>query len=1146
MKLTNGTPALAEGETLQKHLAYWKEHLAGAPARLDLPTDRPRPAVQAFKGTTTTFRFPRPLLEGLNDLSCKNSVTLFITLLAGFKALLSRYSGQDDIVVGAAVNSRNLLQTPAPIGLLPDTLPLRTKLSGDPSFQEIITRVKETTLGAYAHPEMPLETLVQELRLELSLSHHPLVQVLFAVQDANAEALPSNGPELKLIGSGTGTATCDMYLWMLESRDGLEGRLECDGELFDGATLERFVEHYHVLLEAVISEPGLRLSQLPLLSSAERQQLLVDWNATEFEYPRNLCLHQWFERQAERTPEAIACMFPGEPEQGDAMVASTDSVDQQLTYSELNGRANQVGHYLKQRSIGPGQRVGVFVERSLQMMVALLGIQKSGAAYVPLDPAYPTERVRLTLEDAQVSVILTQQALLATLPEHQAEVLCLDADWEKIARQSRNNFSSGATPEDLVYVIFTSGSTGRPKGVQVPHGAVVNLLSFMAQELRMGPHDVFPALASFAFDMCIPELYLGLVTGGVVAIGRRNLAANGEELARLLRRIGATIIHATPTTWNLLLEAGFSGRGLKRIIGAEPLPRELATRLLEADASLYNFYGPTETTVWSAFHHFRSKHEPIVIGRPLANTQIYILDRNLQPTPIGVPGEIHIGGAGVAHGYLSRPELTAEKFIRNPFSQKSDARLYKTGDLGRYLVDGRIEFQGRSDNQVKVRGYRIELGEIEAVLGTHASVQECIVIAREDLPGDKQLVGYVVPNAGQAIDVSALRAWVKERLPEYMVPRAIVEMPRLPLSPNGKVDRKNVPAPDYTRPELAREYLAPRTPGEEVIANIWATVLKLDRVGIHDDFFELGGHSLLAAQLLSEIRRVTGRKVPMSAVLRAATVESLARLVAGEESTFADDPVVMPIQQGREGYRSLFAVIVPGAEAIGYAALARHLDPRQPFYKLQGKEPTVASLPLNPDEISRMGRDYIAAMRLVQPEGPYCFIGMCDDVQVCEEMIIQLERVGQKVGFLAILDTWVLQNTMVPWKWKIHYYATRLRELSRLQPVEQFKGWWKILQRKIDDVDQQVHPAGERRAWVRAYWPGPEFKPPMFRAPVLLFKRPKQPFYYTNDPLMGWGQRSIGGVEIQEIEFDHDNLLREPHIRTMGEILTARLQNLHR
>ena len=427
------------------------------------------------------------------------------------------------------------------------------------------------------------------------------------------------------------------------------------------------------------------------------------------------------------------------------------------------------------------------------------------------------------------------------MPEHQAEVVCLDSEWnEKFATQSTTNPQSAVTPDDLVYVIFTSGSTGRPKGVQVPHGAVVNLLTFMAHELRMGPDDVFPALASFAFDMCIPELYLALVSGGRVVIGNRHLAANGEELAAVLRATGATIVHATPTTWSLLLEAGFSGKGLKRVVGAEPLPRELCRLLLAADPSLYNFYGPTETTVWSAFHHFRSPDEPIVVGRPLANTQIYILDKNLQPIPIGVPGEIHIGGDGVTHGYLNRPELTAEKFIADPFSRKPNAKMYKTGDLGRFLPDGRIEFQGRADNQVKVRGYRIELGEIESALAQHPSVQECVVIAREDVEGDKRLVGYVVPAANQTISPSDLRAWVKDRLPEYMVPVAFVSMERLPLSPNGKVDRRNLPAPDYARPESAGEYQSATTPTQEVIAGIWAEVLKLDQVGIHDDFFALG------------------------------------------------------------------------------------------------------------------------------------------------------------------------------------------------------------------------------------------------------------------------------------------------------------------
>ena len=465
------------------------------------------------------------------------------------------------------------------------------------------------------------------------------------------------------------------------------------------------------------------------------------------------------------------------------------------------------------------------------------------------------------------------------MPEHAAEVVCLDSEWAKIASESTANLTSGATPEDLVYVIFTSGSTGRPKGVQVPHRAVVNLLSFMGQELSMGGNDVFPALASFAFDMCIPELYLPLLTGGRVAIGSRHLAGNGEELAAWLQKISATIVHATPTTWNLLLEAGFSGRGLKRVIGAEPMPQELCRRLLESDASLYNFYGPTETTVWSAFHHFRSKEEPVVVGRPLANTQIYILNKNLQAVPVGVSGEIHIGGDGVTCGYLNRPELTAEKFIPNPFSDNPQAKLYKTGDLGRYLPDGRIEFQGRADNQVKIRGYRIELGEIETVLSQHGSVQECVVIAREDVVGDKRLVGYVVPTSEKKLDTAELRSWMQSRLPEYMVPVAWVEMERLPLSPNGKVDRKNLPAPDYTRPELGHEYQSARTPAEEVMAGIWAEVLKLDQVGTADDFFELGGHSLLATQVVSRIRQAFQVELPLRALFEAPTVSGLAERV---------------------------------------------------------------------------------------------------------------------------------------------------------------------------------------------------------------------------------------------------------------------------
>jgi amino acid adenylation domain-containing protein len=858
------------GKVIEKRLAYWKDKLKDAPPVLELPTDRPRPAVESSHGEVALLSVPRELTDRLNRLGRDRGATLFMTLLAGFQAMLSRYSGQDDIVVGTAVANRTHPDLENVIGFFLNTLPLRTRLSGDPSFSEILERVKETALGAYAHQDMPFEKLVEELRPERSLSHSPLIQVYFVLQNAAMEAAELNALGWKPVSSGLKTVKGDLFLSMQEMPEGLTGRLEYSTDLFDAETMQRMGEHFRVLLEAAVRNPTLKLSQLPLLTEGERNRIVVEWNATEADYPRGLCLHELIEQQCEQSPAAVACIQPG----------ANGSQDRQISYGDLNQRANQLARALRKRGAGPGQRVGIFVERSIEMMVGLLGIQKSGAAYVPLDPAYPAERIRLTLEDAQVPVLLTQHSLRSGLPEHNAQVLCIDSDWESMAGESGTNLGKTAMAEDVAYVIFTSGSTGRPKGVQIPHRAVVNLLDFMARELHIGAGDVFPALASFAFDMCIPELYLALVSGGRMVIGGKDLAADGEELSALLRRTGATIVHATPTTWRLLLEAGFSGKGLKRVIGAEPLPRELCARLLTADASLYNFYGPTETTVWSTYHHFISADEAVVVGKPIANTQVYVLDHHLQPVPAGVYGEIYIGGDGVARGYLNRPELNAEKFIDDPFSSAANAKMYRTGDVARFLADGRIEFQGRADHQVKLRGYRIELGEIEAAIAAHAAVKQSVVIAREDVPGDKRLVAYVVAKPGEQVNSAELRDWVGESLPEYMVPAAWVQLERLPLSPNGKVDRKNLPAPEYLRPELKGEYLTPRTPQEEVVAGIWSDVLKFQQVGIHDDFFELGGHSLLATQVISRIRQAFKIEMPLRTLFEAPTVAGLAERIA--------------------------------------------------------------------------------------------------------------------------------------------------------------------------------------------------------------------------------------------------------------------------
>jgi surfactin family lipopeptide synthetase A len=858
-----------QGANLEKQLSYWRQQLAGIPASLDLPTDRPRPAVQGFNGARAPLSFSKEFVDRLQGFSRERGATLFMTLLAGFQILLSRYSNQDDIVVGTPIASRNRAELEEMIGFFANTLVLRTKVSDDPSFDAVLAQVKESALGAYAHQDVPFEKLVEELRPERNLSQNPLFQVMFSLQNAPRQAFELSGLKVTALDLGEAAAKFDISAFLSETPDGLRGRFEYNTDLFDAETIQQMIAHYEVLLESALAHPQEKISRLQLLTAKERSKILVEWNATAAEYPQDLCLHQLIERQAALAPKAVACVIAGE----------TAADDKSLSYGELDAKANQLAHALRKRGIKPGQRVGIFVERSLEMMVGLLGIQKSGAAYVPLDPAYPAERIRVTLEDAQVPVLLTQKALVASLPENRAEVICLDSDWPEVAKESDASPNVSVTPEDLAYVIFTSGSTGRPKGVQVRHRGVVNLLTAMAKELKMGADDVFPALASFAFDMCIPELYLALISGGRVVIGKRQLAGDGEELAEVLRRTGATVVHATPTTWSLLLEAGFTGKGLKRVIGAEPLPSDLCRRLLEADNSLYNFYGPTETTVWSAFHHFRSPDEPVVVGRPLANQQIYVLDKDLQPVPVGVAGEIHIGGDGVAAGYLNQPEMTAAKFIPDPFSTKPGTTFYKTGDLGRFLSDGRIEFQGRADHQVKIRGYRIELGEIEAALGKHPAVQECAVVAREDVPGDKRLVGYVIAAAGQTINAAELRAWVKERVPEYMVPVAMVGMERFPLSPAGKVDRGKLPAPEYTRPELESEFQGARTPAEEMISAIWAEVLKLDQVGVHDNFFALGGHSLLATQVVSRIRQEFKIDLPLRALFEAPTVAGVAEKV---------------------------------------------------------------------------------------------------------------------------------------------------------------------------------------------------------------------------------------------------------------------------
>jgi amino acid adenylation domain-containing protein len=848
-----------QGERLQGQLTYWKEGLRGAPAVLELPTDFPRPPIQTFPSALVSAVLPRSLTHALTDLSRAEGATLFMMVLAALQAVLARYTGQDDVVVGTAIAGRPRPELEGLVGFFVNTLALRTSLAGDPPFRELLRRVRETALGAYAHQDVPFEKLVEELRPERRLSHTPLFQVMLLFQSVEMGLERLGDLRVTPLEISNGTAKFDLSWAVIERPEGLRVGLTYNTDLFRADTAARMVGHLGRLLEGVAADPGRRLSALPLLTAPEEQVILRDWNATEADYPRDRCLHELFEEQARRVPDSVAVSAPGG----------------RLTYAELNERANRLAHRLIELGAGPGQRVAICLERTPALLVGLLGILKSGAAYVPLDPAYPAGRLAAMLEDAGTDLLVTERRLLGQLPPHGARAVPLDDDAEFSGRAAADP-PHRATPDDLAYVIFTSGSTGRPKGVMVPHRGVVNLMADLARRMPLTERDVFPALASFAFDMCIPELYLALTVGARVLLAPREVSADGQRLLAELTANGATVLHATPTTWDLLLQAGWRGTPPWRMfIGAEALPPELAARLVEVGGPLCNFYGPTETTVWSSSHTL-GPGDSVAVGRPLANTQIYILDRRLRSVPIGVPGEVYIGGVGVTRGYLGRPDFTAERFVPDPFGGVPGARMYRTGDLGHFRPDGVLDLLGRADRQVKVRGYRIELGDIEAALTEHPGVRQAAVTVREDTPGDKRIVGYLVSAGPSAPPPAELRGFLQKRLPDYMVPSAFVDLDAFPLSPNGKVDRRNLPAPGPAPVRPESERVPPCNPVEEEVARVWSEVLRTGPVSVHDNFFEMGGHSLLVIRLVTRLRELFQVDLPLRTVFETPTVAGLA------------------------------------------------------------------------------------------------------------------------------------------------------------------------------------------------------------------------------------------------------------------------------
>jgi amino acid adenylation domain-containing protein len=863
------------GDRLESQISYWRSQLSGLPA-LELPTDRPRPAVQSYRGGRHSVVFPRPLLEAARDLARREGATLYMTLLAAFAAVLQRYTGQDDVAVGSPIAGRNRAEIEGLIGFFVNTLVLRTDVSGDPTFRELLRRVREAALGAYAHQDLPFEKLVEELQPERDLARNPLFQVLFALQNAPGGSFELSGLRVSPFRFESGTARFDLEVHLWDRPEGLVCTLLYATDLFDPETAARMAGHFQVLLEAAVADPRSRVSELPLLTEPERQQVLMGWNRTDAPYPREATLVSLFEDQAARTPDAQAVV----------------DGPRRWTYRDLNERANRVARALARRGIGAEAPVGLCVDRSLEMVVGLLGILKAGGAYVPLDPEYPRERLAFMLEDSGARALVSVDRLRERLPEGTIERILLDADASAIARESGENRPPSAGPRNLAYVIYTSGSTGRPKGVAIEHGNAVALVAWAHGVF--GARDLAGTLAStsICFDLSVFELFAPLTSGGRVLLAENVLALPDLPSAAEVR-----LVNTVPSAIAELVRTSSLPPGVSTVnLAGEPLPPSLVGEVLAGGGveRVFDLYGPTEDTTYSTCAR-RLPDAPPTIGRPIANKRAYILDPHRRPVPVGVAGDLYVAGAGVARGYLNRPELTAEKFLPDPF-RADGSRMYRTGDRARWLASGEIQFLGRLDEQVKIRGYRIEIGEIEETLARHRAVRACAVAVKELAPGDRRLVGYVVgtdppPSAGE------LRDFLKGTLPEPMVPSAFVFLDSLPRTPNGKVDRRALPEPGQARPEVSGTFVEPGTEVEREIAEIWRNVLRLERVGIHDNFFELGGHSLLATLVFARLQRSFSADLSLRTLFDRPTIAELARAIAtaGRAPSTGARPVIPPL-----------------------------------------------------------------------------------------------------------------------------------------------------------------------------------------------------------------------------------------------------------
>jgi amino acid adenylation domain-containing protein len=946
-------------------LEFWREQLRNLPSALELPMDKPRPAVPTFRGGASRRKVSSDLIGQIRGYAERRNVTLYMFFLASFEAVLGRYANREDFVVASPIAGRTRAETADMVGFFVNTLPLRANLSGDPKFETLLQRVRKTTLDAFANQDLPFDKVVEELHPARSLSHLPFTTVMFAIQNGSLDSFTLPGMEAEFVPVATDTSKFDLTLVVQDTREGVILHAEYNTDLFTGQTIERFLGHCEVLMAAAVRNDQQILSRLPLLSATEKETILGEWNRTQTDYPRTKSIQEVFEQQVAERPEAIALNFP----------------QKTLTYRELNTQANQLARKLVAAGVTTDTPVGVCLPRSPEMIIAVLAVLKAGGAYVPLDAAYPQERLQFMLKDTQPPLVLTSGELAGKLPARSGtRTLFLDKAWDSIAAESGANLENKGNAENLAYIMYTSGSTGAPKGVSVTHRGITRLV-LKSNYISLDHTDRIAQVSAFSFDAATFEIWGALLNGGQLVGISSDVALSPLDFAEELKKQNITAMFLTAALFNQVaaqVPDAFS-RMRTLIAGGEALDPKWVRAVLKAGPpkNLLNGYGPTENTTFTCCELIRSVPEEttnVPIGKPISNTQVYIVDAQMNPVPVGVPGDLYTGGDGLARGYWKRPELTREKFVSNPFAADwgGSPLIYKTGDLARFLSDGRVEFLGRNDNQVKIRGFRIELGEIEAAMGKHSAIKECAVVVRGNSSEEKKIIAYYVSSKRPAPGTNELQKFLQHKLPPFMVPAAFVKLEAFPLTSNGKLDRAALPNPDGERPQQEKRYAGPTDDIEARLVEIWERILAVRPVGIKDRFFDLGGHSLLAVKVIAEIEKTFGQKLRVGMVFQYPTVEQLAILLREKRTERNPGSSLVEIQ-ARGSRKPLFLVHGAGGGMFwGYVNLARHLGQDQPIYGFRADESVAGAI-----TIEGIAAKYIADMRKVQPSGPYYLGGYC-------------------------------------------------------------------------------------------------------------------------------------------------------------------------